>query len=161
MNCFFTPHQCPNQNVTFFLYTRKTQDNPTLLNMNKPATILKTKFIRDRPLVILIHGYTGHKDYAPNTQIRPAYFQKDEFNIISVDYKSLVPAPCYPIAVQNLPTVANCTAQLIDFLIDSDIFTLDQIHVIGFSLGAQTSGMIANYLKGERKLKRITGLDPG
>lgn len=158
--CFFAPRHCPNQNVTFHLYTRDTQSLPTILDMNQPKAILRAKFAVSRPLIVLIHGYTGHKDFAPNRQIRPAYFERDEFNVISVDYRNLAMEPCYSFAVTNLPTVANCTAQLLDFLIDKNVFSLSSIHVIGFSLGAQTAGMIANYLKGGRKLKRITGLDP-
>lgn len=158
--CFFTEPQCPNQDVTFFLYTRDHQNEPVHLDMNIPETISNADFAKNRPLVVLIHGFTGHRDFSPNTQIRPAYFEKDEFNIISIDYKNLARDFCYITAVSNLPTVANCTAQLLDFLIDENIFTLESIHVIGFSLGAQTAGLIANYLKTGRKLKRITGLDP-
>lgn len=73
-----------------------------------------------------------------------------------MDYHPLAPEPCYLQAVHNLPVVAKCTAQLLDHLIESNMFTLDDIHVIGFSLGAQTSGMIANYIKAG-KLRRITG----
>lgn len=159
-HCFTIPPECPNENVTFHFYTREQPDESVQLDMTEPSSILDVKFIENRPLIVLIHGYTGHKDFAPNNIIRPAYFAKDEFNIISVDYFNLALEPCYPTAVANAPTIANCTAQLLDFLIDKNIFTLDSIHVIGFSLGAQLSGMIANYLKKGRKLKRITGLDP-
>lgn len=158
--CYFAEPQCPNKDISFFLYTRNNQDNPIQLDMTAPDTVLSANFVRNRPLVLLIHGYTGHRDFAPNKQIRPAYFKKDEFNIISVDYQNLARDFCYITAVSNLPTVANCTAQLLDFLIDENIFSLNSIHVIGFSLGAQTAGMVANYLKDNRKLKRITGLDP-
>lgn len=158
--CIFADQQCPNQNISFFLYTRKSQDNPTKIDLSQPLTVIRSNFVLHRPLVVLIHGYTGHRDFAPNIQIRPAYFRKDEFNIISVDYKNLAMEPCYPVAVRNLPTVANCTAQLLDFLIDNNIFKIESIHVIGFSLGAQTAGMVANHLREGRKLKRITGLDP-
>ncbi|KFB48158.1 AGAP007991-PA-like protein [Anopheles sinensis] len=127
--------------------------------MFNPDTIMNANFARGRPLIVLIHGYTGHRDYAPNPTIRPAYFAYDEFNIISVDYNPLALEPCYLQAVRNLPTVANCTAQLLDFIIGNNIIPLEDIHVVGFSLGGQTSGMIANYLK-SGKLKRITGLDP-
>uniref|UniRef100_A0AAG5DWE9 Lipase domain-containing protein n=1 Tax=Anopheles atroparvus TaxID=41427 RepID=A0AAG5DWE9_ANOAO len=157
--CFETDKRCPNQNVSFYLYTRETQKNPTQLDMFNPDTVMNANFVRGRPLIILIHGYTGHRDYAPNPTIRPAYFAYDEFNIISVDYNPLALEPCYLQAVRNLPTVANCTAQLLDFIIGNNIVPLEDIHVVGFSLGGQTSGMIANYLKSGR-LKRITGLDP-
>lgn len=157
--CFETEKRCPNENVTFWLYTRETENNPTQLSMFTPETIRQAPFVPNRPLIVLIHGYTGHRDYAPNTSIRPAYLAYDEFNIISLDYNPLVLEPCYYQGVRNLPTVANCTAQLLDFLIGERMFSLDDIHVVGFSLGGQTSGMIANYLK-SGKLRRITGLDP-
>lgn len=64
-----------------------------------------------------------------------AYLQHDDYNIISVDYKPLAAEPCYVQAVQNLPTVGNCTAQLIDYLIQESLFTLDNIHVIGLDNG--------------------------
>lgn len=127
--------------------------------MANPSTILNAKFIRDRPLKILIHGYIGHRDFAPNDNIRPAYFQNNEYNIISLDYHPLVLDGCYIEGVRNLRTVGNCTAQLIDYLVTNSIFSFDSIHVIGFSLGGQTAGIIATYLK-SGKLKEITGLDP-
>jgi hypothetical protein len=77
-----------------------------------------------------------------------------------VDYNPLVLEPCYYSATLNLPVVANCTAQLLDFMIEQKLFKMENIHIIGFSLGAQTSGMIANYIK-SGKLHHITGLDPG
>lgn len=157
--CFETARRCPNENVTFWLYTRNTAQNPTQLNMFEPETIIEAPFVLDRPLIVLIHGYTGHKDYAPNTSIRPAYLAHGEYNIISLDYNPLALEPCYYQAVRNLAVVANCTAQLLDFMIDRNMFTLDDIHVVGFSLGGQTSGMIANYIR-SGKLRRITGLDP-
>jgi len=128
--CFFTAHRCPNRNVTFYFYTRDTQNKPVQLNVNVPKSIKKARFVKNRPLIVLIHGYTGHKDFSPNKQIRPAYFKKDEFNIISVDYHPLAPEPCYLTAVYNLQTVANCTAQLLDYLMDNNMFELEAIHVV-------------------------------
>lgn len=111
-----------------------------------------------RPLKILIHGYTGYRDFAPNSYIRPVLLDNEDVYVISIDYGPLVPAPCYIQAVQNLPLVSQCLAQLINNLVDRNIVPNDKIHLIGFSLGGQVAGQTANYLK--RKLKRITGLDP-
>ncbi|XP_053691869.1 pancreatic lipase-related protein 2-like [Sabethes cyaneus] len=159
LKCFETEKRCPNENVTFWLYTRDTQNNPTELSLFHTDTIDRAPFAAGRPLIVLIHGYTGHRNYAPNTSIRPAYLDYGEFNIVSLDYNPLALEPCYYQAVRNLPTVANCTALLLDYMIERRMFTLNDIHVVGFSLGGQTSGMIGNYLKAG-KLKRVTGLDP-
>lgn len=119
-------------------------------------TIMDANYVKKRPFIVLLHGYTGHKDFSPNTEIRPALFNNSDFNIISVDYQPLAPEPCYLQAVHNLPLVAKCTAQLLDFMMSKSLFTLNDLHIIGFSLGAQTAGMISNYIK-TGKLKRITG----
>lgn len=50
---------------------RETQSKPHQLDVANPETISQAMFVKDRPLVILIHGYTGHKDFSPNTEIRP------------------------------------------------------------------------------------------
>lgn len=108
---------------------------------------------------MLLHGYTGHRDFSPNKEIRPAYFAHGDYNIISVDYGPLARKPCYFSAVRNLPTVANCSAQLLDYMEANQIMNMDKYNVIGFSLGGQTSGMMGHFKQG-RKIPRITGLDP-
>lgn len=155
--CKVTQPECPNTDITFFLYTRDTQDDPVQLDLSDPSSVIRANYAINRPLKVLIHGFTGHKDYSPNSHLRPAYFEHNEYNIVSVDYKQLAKSPCYISAVRNLQTVANCTAQLLNFFIDYNVFSLDYIHVIGFSLGAQVAGMVANYMPEERKLRRITG----
>lgn len=124
--------------------------------MADEQTVTSANYAQGRPFVVLLHGYTGHKDYSPNSHIRPALFQNGEYNVISLDYHPLAPEPCYVQAVHNLPTVAKCTAQLLDYMMEKQIFTLDDLHIIGFSLGAQTAGMISNFVK-TGKLRRIVG----
>jgi pimeloyl-ACP methyl ester carboxylesterase len=137
--CYKTTEICPNNNITFYLYTRNSENNPQLLDLRNPESVIQANFIKNKKLIFLIHGYTGDKDYSPNSHIRPALFQKDDFNVISIDYSPLAKYPCYFSAVGNLPTVANCSAQFLDFIIDNELFDIDSIHVIGFSLGAQAS----------------------
>ncbi|XP_017026113.1 pancreatic triacylglycerol lipase [Drosophila kikkawai] len=153
--CKVVHGECPHENITFWLYTNSTRDNPVLLN---PLDLNPWDFQPARPVKILIHGYTGHRDFSPNSHIRPVLLDNEDVYVISIDYKPLVPDPCYFSAVQNLPLVSQCLAQLINNLVDRNIVPNENIHIIGFSLGGQVAGQTANYLK--RKLKRITGLDP-
>ncbi|XP_075151141.1 pancreatic triacylglycerol lipase-like [Haematobia irritans] len=112
-----------------------------------------------KPLVILIHGYTLNKDKSPNEELRPLLLEYTNVDVISVDYESLAPMPCYyPWAVENAKVVAKCLAQLLNSLILTELYTPNMIHIIGFSLGAQIAGLTANYI--DFKLGKITGLDP-
>ncbi|XP_016929980.3 pancreatic triacylglycerol lipase [Drosophila suzukii] len=153
--CKVVRGECPHENVSFWLYSNSTRNNPILLD---PLDLNPWDFQPPRPLKILIHGYTGYRDFAPNSFIRPVLLDNEDVYVISIDYGPLVRYPCYIQAVQNLPLVSQCLAQLINNLVDRAIVPNDQIHLIGFSLGGQVAGQTANYLK--RKLKRITGLDP-
>lgn len=137
--CITAIQECPNENVLFYFYTRNTSNNPLILSLKDKDSIKNANFLQDRPLIILIHGYTGDRNYSPNSHIRPAFFQKGEFNIISIDYANLAKYPCYFSAVKNIQTVSNCTAQLLDFILDTGVFNINSIHVIGFSLGAQVN----------------------
>uniref|UniRef100_A0A1A9ZN29 Lipase domain-containing protein n=1 Tax=Glossina pallidipes TaxID=7398 RepID=A0A1A9ZN29_GLOPL len=147
---------CPHRDVGFWLFTRDIRENPLKLNA---SDLHASDFaFKERNLYILLHGYTGDRDYSPNVYVRPALLDTEDAYIISVDYGRLVPYPCYMTAVENLRVVAKCLGQLINNLVEEDLVENDKIHIIGFSLGAQVAGQTANYLK--RKLKRITGLDP-
>ncbi|KAK6636253.1 hypothetical protein RUM43_009912 [Polyplax serrata] len=87
-----------------------------------------------------------------------AYFKKGSYNLISVDYAPLAKEKCYVSAVANVPLIATCTADMIKALVSAGLFTLKDLHVIGFSLGAQIAGQIKNSLDG--RPGRVTGLDP-
>ena len=73
-----------------------------------------------------------------------------------MDYNPLVKEPCYLQAASNVPLVGNCTAQMIDALVEHNVFKLEELHVIGFSLGGQVSGQVGRFVK-SGKLTRITG----
>ncbi|KAL0880902.1 hypothetical protein ABMA27_002074 [Loxostege sticticalis] len=157
--CVMPPMECPNKNITFWLYTRENEVNPHQVAVDDPESIKSAPWVSDAPIKVLIHGYTGHKDFSPNTEIRPAYMECCNYNIISVDYKPIAREPCYMSAAHNTELVGMCTAQLIDELVSNYGFQLPRFHIIGFSLGGQIAGFIANYLTSGR-LHRITALDP-
>lgn len=111
------------------------------------------------PLVILLHGYGQNKDLSPNSEIRPILLRHEKVHVISVDYSVYAQNPCYyPWAVANSRHVAKCLAKFLDHLIDLGYYEPKQFHLIGFSLGAQVAGLVANFAR--HKLSRITALDP-
>ncbi|XP_004927688.1 pancreatic lipase-related protein 3 [Bombyx mori] len=159
LSCVTPPLECPNKNITFWLYTRANEHSPHQLLADDNNSITEAPWVTDAPIKILIHGYTGHRDFSPNTEIRPAYMKCCDYNVISVDYNNIALEPCYLESARNTELVGKCTAQLIDNLIKIHGFKMQRFHVIGFSLGAQTAGYMANYLINGR-LSRITALDP-
>ncbi|XP_023936681.2 endothelial lipase-like, partial [Bicyclus anynana] len=145
--------------IVLYLTYRANPKEPVQLKLTDSRSITSAPWVKNAAVKILIHGYTGHRDFSPNTEIRPVYLECCDYNIISVDYNKIALDPCYMQAARNTELAGMCTAQLIDELVQKHGFSLPNFHVIGFSLGGQTAGYIANYLK-SGKLSRITALDP-
>lgn len=86
-----------------------------------------------------------------------AYFKRGEYNIITVDWGLLAKEPCYWEAAHNVDTVAQCAAELLDMVykLRSEV-SINNTHIVGFSLGAHTAANVASHLK-SGKVTRLTG----
>jgi pancreatic lipase-related protein 2 len=78
-------------------------------------------------------------------------------NIFYVDWFNLSSSICYPAVVHSIKHVGECTGQLIRRIRDAGS---DDVHIIGFSLGAQVINYVAESLKPDFQIKHVTGLDP-
>lgn len=90
----------------------------------------------------------------------PEYLKQSDLNVWMIDYKDVSSGPdvCYIAAVYNLPAIGKCAAQFVQKVMElSEVEDHeDMMHVIGFSLGGQLAGQVAEHLK-PIKLPRITG----
>lgn len=69
-----------------------------------------------------------------------AYLETGDYNIILVDWGALATAPWYITAVRNTRLVGRLLANFLLQLDRPQYLPLANIHVIGFSLGAETAG---------------------
>ncbi|XP_071455106.1 pancreatic triacylglycerol lipase-like [Hetaerina americana] len=160
-SCADPPYRCPYPRIEFYLYTRSTQEEPEKLDLLKDAgpSLMETHFDAAHPTKIVIHGFGGGRKLSPSPDMRKAYFTRGEYNVIIVDYSSLVVEPCLSQVEWGPRFCALCIAQLIGWLDDVVGSPPQGVHVIGYSVGAHIAGLLANYV-GARKIGRITGLDP-
>lgn len=78
-------------------------------------------------------------------------------NVVVVDWLPLA-HQLYVDAVNNTRGVGHSIAQMLDWLQGKEDFSLGNVHLIGYSLGAHVAGYAGNFVKGT--VGRITGLDP-
>ncbi|XP_076279943.1 uncharacterized protein LOC143208896 isoform X1 [Lasioglossum baleicum] len=152
-----TNQTCPDDEVTFFLYTKRNmKEGQQILVDDIDSNLDETNFVPSNPTKILIHGYDSDMQLSYLVDVRMEYLKSYDYNLISVDWHRLATSPCYPIVVRNVPHVGQCLAQLIERLKDAGA---KDIHAIGFSLGAHVPAFAANVMRPYR-ISRITGLDP-
>lgn len=84
------------------MFFRRTQNNPELLDTTKEESLYRSQFNRAYPTKIVIHGFGGGRIYSPSTDMRDAYFYKGNYNVIIVDYSTLVEEPCLKVKTKCL-----------------------------------------------------------
>lgn len=161
-SCLERPFRCPHPKIQFYLYTRRTQQTPELLQPLDENSLYFTHFNPKYPTKIIIHGFGGGRNLSPSPDLREAYFSIGDYNIIIVDYGSAVREPCLSQMEWAPRFGALCISQLVKYLGRHPRGVRpDNMHFIGYSVGAHIAGLVANYLKpSEGKLGRITALDP-
>ncbi|XP_044732218.1 inactive pancreatic lipase-related protein 1-like [Chrysoperla carnea] len=162
-SCLEPPFKCPHPRIQFYLYTRYTQYNPELLDVTDINSLYRSQFNAHYPTKIVIHGFGGGRNLSPSTDMRAAYFKRGHYNIIIVDYGTAVKEPCLSQMSWAPRFGSKCIAQLIMYLKRHPRGVQpEELHLIGYSVGAHIAGLVANYLDEEThgKLGRITGLDP-
>ncbi|XP_026924743.2 endothelial lipase isoform X2 [Acinonyx jubatus] len=107
----------------------------------------------------IIHGWTmsGMFENWLYKLVSALQMREKEANVVVVDWLPLA-HQLYTDAVNNTRVVGHSVARMLDWLQEKDDFSLGNVHLIGYSLGAHVAGYAGNFVKGT--VGRITGLDP-
>uniref|UniRef100_A0A8C5RLS6 Lipase H n=1 Tax=Laticauda laticaudata TaxID=8630 RepID=A0A8C5RLS6_LATLA len=142
--------------VQLLLYTRTNKDCAELLDEHNITT--SSHFNVTKNIVVIIHGYrfTGSPPIWIDT-IKNLLLEKQDFNIIIVDWNRGATTVNYFSAVSSAKKVVPSLTHLIDQMLENDV-AVDSIYMIGVSLGAHIAGFVGKTYNG--KIGRITGLDP-
>ncbi|XP_065205842.1 endothelial lipase-like [Planococcus citri] len=159
-SCLDPPQDCLRKDISFHLYTEQNSQGYELV-IQDSNTIEKAPFLPNANFKILIHGYTQNRNTKLMVQLREEYFKQKRWNIIVVDYAPLAEDGCYiESTFPSAPIVGKCSASMLNLILDNRSgIRIDQFHVVGFSMGAQIAAELSINL-GQKRLPRITGLDP-
>ncbi|XP_048219260.1 endothelial lipase isoform X2 [Perognathus longimembris pacificus] len=107
----------------------------------------------------VIHGWTmsGMFENWLHKLVSALQTREKDANVVVVDWLPLA-HQLYIDAVSNIGVVGHSVAKLLDWLQGKNGFSLGNVHLIGYSLGAHVAGYAGNFVKGT--VGRITGLDP-
>ncbi|XP_060804419.1 pancreatic lipase-related protein 2-like [Amyelois transitella] len=141
----------------YLLFTRRNPASAQTLVINNAETIRTSNFNPNHPTVVIAHGWLSNQNTGINSLIRDAYLGKGETNVIVLDWMRLAISN-YVTAVRGVPAVGQGLGQFIRYLISVTGARYEDIHLVGFSLGAHLVGNAGRELLG--RVARITGLDP-
>jgi len=143
----------------YYLWSNPNSNQKQELIFDDFESILASNFDANLPTKVLVHGFGDSGTTSWVIGVKNEFLKQGDYNVISVDWERLAgPSPWYGIAAANTRTVGARSGRFLKFLINEFGLNIDDIHVIGFSLGGQLVAFIGQELNGT--LPRITGLDP-
>lgn len=150
----------PAETVKFDLFTRQQPTTPVRVYARKKATLEQTSFDPSKPTKIIIHGFLSHQ--GPNSGgdvLKNAFLAMQDCNVITVDWSGADPREYSSAVKLAVPRVANEVAELIRLIANMG-GDMNDVHLLGHSLGAQMAGMAGSLTLGPAGAGRVTGLDP-
>ncbi|XP_022916020.2 uncharacterized protein [Onthophagus taurus] len=109
------------------------------------------------PTKVMIHGFGSDCSHIWVYEMRSALLEEEDVNVICVDWTNGATLPNYVKASANTRLVGKQLAIFLKGLSENVGLPLENMHLIGFSLGAHVAGFAGSELG---NLSRITGLDP-
>ncbi|KAJ0182669.1 hypothetical protein K1T71_002038 [Dendrolimus kikuchii] len=144
-------------NNQYWLFTRNNQNNAQIIVNGNANTIWNSNYVASRPLFVLVHGWNGDGNAQMNPLIRSAILAVQNANVIVVDWRALANSN-YVTAVNGVPSVGQFLGNFLIWLINTTGTNWNNVHLIGFSLGAHVVGNAGR--QASSRPARITGLDP-
>uniref|UniRef100_A0A8D0E5T2 Lipoprotein lipase n=1 Tax=Salvator merianae TaxID=96440 RepID=A0A8D0E5T2_SALMN len=108
---------------------------------------------------MVIHGWTVtgmYESWVPKL-VNALYKREPDSNVIVVDWLARASLH-YPLSAAHTKSVGEDVATFVDWLEEQFSYSLDKVHLLGYSLGAHAAGIAGSLTN--KKINRITGLDP-
>ncbi|KAJ6662969.1 hypothetical protein lerEdw1_010790 [Lerista edwardsae] len=154
------PPKAQNLQVKFNVRTSSDPDNKgCYLTIGEDQHLDECKFNVSAKSFFIIHGWTmsGIFEKWLGSLVSALQEREKDANVVVVDWLGLA-HQLYTDAVNNTRVVGKEVAKLLDWLQEKEPFQFQNVHLIGYSLGAHVAGYTGNYASGT--IGRITGLDP-
>lgn len=152
-------------NARFAVYTKHNRHMPKYVNLNETDEVKYSGVHPKGTIYVLAHGYLDSGDRPWVLDLMNALLNKERnsySSVIIIDWSNGA-APPYAQAVANTRLVGVITAHVLNMVKEQlKMKNLDNVHMIGHSLGSHLSGYTGYYLRKEfsTMLGRITSLDP-
>ncbi|XP_017038971.1 pancreatic triacylglycerol lipase [Drosophila ficusphila] len=153
----YTPIESRSNDVSFYLYTKQNPTNGKEI-WSDASSIHDSHFNKNHGTRFVIHGWKGKYTDSMNVKITKAWLSKGEYNVIVVNWERSQTAN-YVSSVAAVPGAGTKVGEMIEYLHEHHGMSLEDLEVIGHSLGAHVAGFAGKKVGGKR-IHTIVGLDP-
>lgn len=149
--------------IFFYLYTNKNKTHYE--NVTTFEDLQSSSLNHTLKTIFLIHGWKNDISSPMIQLVKDGYLNLSDYNVIGVDW-GIGAQNDYPGSVACTTLVSNWIGEFINYLIEPKNglnVSLDNVTLVGHSLGAHIAGMVGEYFRLVEDCKTIpviVGLDP-
>ncbi|XP_066469683.1 lipoprotein lipase [Tiliqua scincoides] len=158
-----TAEEKPDFNSIESKFSLRTSENPEEdtchIVPGQETSVAKCNFNHTSKTFVVIHGWTVtgmFESWIPKL-VTALYKREPDSNVIIVDWLARS-SQHYSVSAEYTKLVGEDVATFVNWLEDELSYSLDNIHLLGYSLGAHIAGIAGSLTN--QKINRITGLDP-
>ncbi|XP_022822284.1 pancreatic triacylglycerol lipase-like [Spodoptera litura] len=144
-------------NNQYWLFTRQNPNNAQVIVNGNANSIRNSNYRANRGLKVIVHGWNSNGNSQMNPLITSAFLAVQDVNVIVVDWRSLANSN-YITASNGVPGIGQHLGNFLVWLINTGGGNWNNVHLVGFSLGAHVVGNAGRQAGG--RPARVTGLDP-
>ncbi|XP_058454770.1 phospholipase A1-like [Malaya genurostris] len=145
------------EDVEFVFYSRSLSSDGQTFRLSSLEELDEEVFLSSRPTRVVIHGWLNNRNSPMSVNIRDAYLIGWDLNVIVVDWSKCANWLNYISVTSCVRVVGNALSKLLDNLQNSRGLSLNDVYLIGHSLGAHAAGIAG---KSCRDISTIIALDP-
>lgn len=117
-------------------------DNPIQIRFRDLTSVLQSPFNRDKPLRVLIHGWTEGSTSDIKVETSRELLVHYDFNILFIDWSEGANTITYLQARNRVQPVGEFLASYLDFLHENALIDFNRVAITGFSLGGEHSRIL-------------------
>ncbi|XP_021709531.1 phospholipase A1-like [Aedes aegypti] len=144
--------------VLFVFYSRCNATGSTY-RLSELENVNDAVFNSSRPTRVVVHGWLNNRDSPFNVEVRRTYLKNWDYNVIVVDWSSCAGKLNYIAAAYCTTEVGKTVARMLLNLKMNKGLALEDVYVVGHSLGAHVAGISGKAVGGGR-ISTIVALDP-
>jgi hypothetical protein len=149
------PTCATSANTGYLMFTRTNRDvGQTLTEITVPSV-----YVPSRRTVFLAHGWNTNGNAAWLTSMKNAYLDREDINVVIVNWGTLAQLLNYLQAASNTRSVGSLNAAVFRNLLSVPGSLSSRFWCAGHSLGSHVCGHTGMLMRGSA-LGRVTGLDP-
>lgn len=148
----------PLNDIIFLLFTRLNpiEGQRITFDMN---TIRNSNWNEKNDVRFIIHGWNSDQNTAMNIFMRREFLEKEDLNVVVVDWSAGARTPNYIAARNRVGSVGGAVARLIDFMYAEELTSFEKVNIVGHSLGGHVAGFTGKMVTRGR-INAIFATDP-